>query len=203
MSRILSRISMFTGQISSQALHDVQAQISSGLIRSNTESAETFSSGSWPTTGDTVPLGDVAAMTCPTLSTISRGSRGLPVAWAGQTLVHRPQTVHASVSRSCFHVKSSIALAPNDSSEVSVRFGIGFMAPLGRSRADRYMFNGEVNMCRSLVVGTRITKAKKAATCKVHDHWWAMEIWCLERLFTADESGYPSTRHFSNVGLPW
>src|SRR5216684_8717337 len=37
MSRILSRISMLTGQISSQALHEVQAQISSGLIRSSTE----------------------------------------------------------------------------------------------------------------------------------------------------------------------
>ena len=30
---------MFTGQISSHALHDVQAQISSALMRSNTLSA--------------------------------------------------------------------------------------------------------------------------------------------------------------------
>ena len=39
MSRILSRISMLTGQISSHALHDVQAQSSSDVMRSNTELA--------------------------------------------------------------------------------------------------------------------------------------------------------------------
>ena len=39
MSRILSRISMFTGQISSHALHDVHAHSSSDVMRSNTESA--------------------------------------------------------------------------------------------------------------------------------------------------------------------
>src|SRR5438876_8424646 len=98
MSRILSRISMLTGQISSHALHDVQAQISSGEIRSNTLSADTVSSGSCPTTGDTGVRGWLSAITWPTFSTISLGSRGLPVAFAGQTLVHRPQTVHASVS---------------------------------------------------------------------------------------------------------
>ena len=38
MSRILSRISMLTGQISSQALQVVQAQTSSGVMRSKTES---------------------------------------------------------------------------------------------------------------------------------------------------------------------
>src|SRR5581483_10774719 len=97
MSRILSRISMLTGQISSHALHDVHAQISSAEMRSNTESAVTVSSASWPTTGDTGPSGAVAAITWPTLRTISRGSRGLPVACAGQTDVHRPHTVHASV----------------------------------------------------------------------------------------------------------
>ena len=44
---------MLTGQISSQALHDVHAQISSGVMRSNTESAETTMSGSTPMGGDT------------------------------------------------------------------------------------------------------------------------------------------------------
>ncbi len=87
---------MLTGQISSHALQLVQAQISSGVIRSKTESAVTLSSASWPTTGETGPPGWVSAMTCPTFSTISRGSSGLPVAWAGQTLVQRPQTVQAS-----------------------------------------------------------------------------------------------------------
>ena len=76
---------MLTGQISSQALQLVQAQISSAVIRSNTESAVTVSSASWPTTGLMGPPGWVAAMTWPTLRTISRGSSGLPVAWAGHT----------------------------------------------------------------------------------------------------------------------
>src|ERR687891_1490313 len=101
MSRILSRISMLTGQISSHALHDVHAQISSGVMRSNSDEDDTVISGSTPSGGDTwgVP---VAAMTSPVLSTISRGSSDLPVACAGQTLVHRPHIVQASVSSSCF-----------------------------------------------------------------------------------------------------
>ena len=53
-------------------------------------------------------------MTSPILSTISRGSSGLPVACAGQTEVHRPHMVQASVSSNCFHVKSSMVAAPND-----------------------------------------------------------------------------------------
>ena len=99
------------------------------------------------------PGSPVAAITSPTFSTISRGSSGLPVACAGHTDVQRPQIVHASVSKSCFHVKSSIFTAPKLSSSVSMRFGIGFIAPLGRSRSFRYMFIGDVNMWRSFVVG--------------------------------------------------
>src|SRR5438552_17678923 len=100
-------------------------------------------SGDMPTGGDTGGE-PVAVMTSPTLSTISRGSSSLPVAWAGHTDVQRPHTVHASVSKSCFHVKSSIVDAPNVSSSVSIKFGIGFMPPLGRSEARRYMFIGDV-----------------------------------------------------------
>ena len=37
---------MLTGQTSSHALHDVHAQISSGVMRSNTEFAVTVNSGS-------------------------------------------------------------------------------------------------------------------------------------------------------------
>jgi hypothetical protein len=88
----------------------------------------------------------VAAITSPVFSTISRGSSGLPVAWAGHTLVQRPHIVQASVSSSCFQVKSSTTEAPNVSSEVSVRFGIAFIAPFGRSRSRRYMFSGDVKM---------------------------------------------------------
>ena len=42
MSNILSKISIFTGQISSHALHDVHAQSSSEVIRSKTLSEFTF-----------------------------------------------------------------------------------------------------------------------------------------------------------------
>ena len=49
MSRILSRISMLTGQISSHALQLVHAQISSDEMRSNTLSAATSMSPSTPT----------------------------------------------------------------------------------------------------------------------------------------------------------
>ena len=77
----------------------------------------------------------------------------MPVACAGHTDVQRPQIVHASVSNSCFHVKSSTVTAPKLSSSVSIRFGMGFIAPLGRSLSFRYMFIGDVIMCRSFVVG--------------------------------------------------
>ena len=98
---------MLTGQISSHALQLVHAHSSSGVMRSNTLSAPIVMSRSTPTGGDTTGS-PVAAITSPTFSTISRGSSGLPVACAGHTDVQRPQTVHASVSNSCFQVKSSI-----------------------------------------------------------------------------------------------
>jgi hypothetical protein len=47
------------------------------------------------------------------------------------------------------------------SSSVSVRFGIGFIAPLGRSRSRRYMLSGEVNMWRSIVIGRIARNAMK------------------------------------------
>src|SRR5215510_4468312 len=97
MSRILSRISMLTGQISSHALHEVQDQISSGVIRSKRLSELIVISASTPMGGDTTGEPD-AAMTSPVFSTISRGSSGLPVAWAGQTEVQRPHIVQLSVS---------------------------------------------------------------------------------------------------------
>src|SRR5258705_5560854 len=102
---------MLTGQISSQALQVVQAHTSSAVIRSRTEPAEMVISPSTVTGGGTVGL-PVAAITSPILRTISRGSRGLPGLFAGHTEVQRPQMVHASVSMSCFQVKSSILDAP-------------------------------------------------------------------------------------------
>ena len=161
---------MFTGQISSHALHEVQAQISSPVIRSNNELASTLISGTVPN-GGVVAGWPVAAMTSPVLRTISRGSSGLPVACAGHTDVHRPHMVQASVSSSCFQVKSSTVAAPNDSRSVSIRLGMGFMAPLGRSLSRRYMFSGEVTMWRSMVMGNSTKKATKAITWPAHQNW--------------------------------
>ena len=162
---------MFTGQISSHALHDVQAHTSSEVMRSNRLFAVTVISGSTPSGGDTggVP---VRAMTSPVFSTISRGSSDLPVACAGHTDVHRPHIVHASVSSSCFQVKSSTVEAPKLSSSVSMRFGIGRMAPFGRSRSRRYMFSGAVKMCRSIVTGRITTKRTNVPTWAIHQAWW-------------------------------
>ena len=75
----MSRISIFTGHISSQALQDVQAQISSGVTLSNIELAEIEISASTPMGGDTAGS-PVAAITSPVLRIISLGSRGFPVA---------------------------------------------------------------------------------------------------------------------------
>ena len=83
MSRILSRISIFTGQISSQALQLVHDQISSAVIRSNNKLAPILISASALSGAETLPPGAwaaVAAITSPLLRIISRGSRGLPVA---------------------------------------------------------------------------------------------------------------------------
>jgi hypothetical protein len=158
---------MLTGQISSHALQVVQAHTSSGVMRSNTEFDSMMISGSVPMGGDTTGLPE-AAMTSPVFSTISRGSSGLPVACAGHTEVQRPHMVQASVSSSCFQVNSSTTEAPKLSSSVSMRFGIGRMAPFGRSLSDRYMFSGEVNMWRIIVTGRITRKTMNAATWASH-----------------------------------
>ena len=124
-------------------------------------------------------------MTSPVLSTISRGSSGLPVAWAGHTDVQRPHIVHASVSSSCFQVKSSTTEAPKLSSSVSIRFGIAFMAPLGRSLSDRYMLSGEVKMWRSMVTGRMTRNATKLTM------WMTHSTWCVPA--TARRSRGPAT----------
>ena len=69
-------------------------------------------------------------------------------------------------------MKSSTVEAPKLSSSVSMRFGIGRMAPLGRSRSRRYMFSGDVKMWRSIVTGRIATNTKKLATWATHQIWW-------------------------------
>ena len=93
------------------------------------------------------------------------------MAWAGQTAVQRPHMVHESVSSNCFQVNSSMVEAPKLSSSVSMRLGSGFMAPLGRSRSRRYMFSGDVNMWRSIVIGSSARNAMKARTWAIHQAW--------------------------------
>src|SRR3954470_9073843 len=188
MSRILSRISMLTGQIASHALHDVHAQSSSDVMRSNTESAVIVMPLTVLTGGDTTGS-PVAAITSPTFSTISRGSSGLPVLCAGHTDVHRPQMVHASVSKSCFQVKSSMVAAPKVSSSVSIRFGMGFIAPLGRSLSFRYMFIGDVIMCRNFVVGRMIRNATNAAKWMAHTHVCASCRLLVDEPSNSEDSG--------------
>ena len=169
MSRILSRISMLTGQISSHALQLVHAQSSSDVMRSNTLSAPIVMSRVDADRRRHRRRSPVAAITSPTFSTISRGSSGLPVACAGHTDVQRPQIVHASVSNSCFQVKSSIV----DGAERlelglhEVRHRLHRALRAGRGRC-RYMFIGDVNMCRSFVVGRITRNARNATTCTPH-----------------------------------
>ena len=134
---------MLTGQISSHALHDVHAQISSAVMRSNSESALIVISGTVPIGGDDRPGVPVAAMTSPVLSTISRGSSGLPVACAGQT--RRAAAAHGAgvgVEQLLPGEVLDRRRRRSVSSSVSIRLGIGFIAPLGRSRSRRYMFSG-------------------------------------------------------------
>jgi len=102
---------MFTGQTSSQARHDVQAQSSSDVILSNTFEVLTCKSIGVVTVAGTAGEPD-SDITCPTLRIISLGSKGFPVKFAGQTEVHLPQTVQASRSTSCFHEKFSITSTP-------------------------------------------------------------------------------------------
>ena len=187
---------MLTGQISSQALHVVQDQSSSEVIRSNRLSAVTLISRSVPTGG--VTGGEpVAVITSPVLSTISRGSSGFPVACAGQTEVQRPQIVQASVSKSCFQVKSSTVDAPNVSSSVSIRLGISRMAPFGRGRSFRYMFIGLVIMWRSIVVGRITRKPRNATTWTIQDHRCASCRPARVQPSTTWESAQPTNDHRS------
>ena len=157
----MSKISIFTGQISSHALQEVQAQSSSGVIRSNTLDDFTFKSIGVDTVVGTAgfPVSDI---TCPTFKIISRGSNGFPVRLAGQTEVQRPHTVHASRSKSCFHVKFSINSAPTVSiSSASIRFPISLIAPFGLSFGLKYIFTGDVIMCLNFDCGSTSKNTKK------------------------------------------
>ena len=99
-------------------------------------------------------------------------------------------------------MKSSTVAAPNVSSSVSVRFGIARIAPLGRSRSRRYMFSGDVNMCRSIVIGNTKRNVRNAATWTHHSTWCHVSSVDGAAESTSAESGYPMNDHFSNAGRP-
>ena len=171
-SSILSKISIFTGQISSQALQEVQAQSSSEVILSKTLSEFTRKGPGVETVAGTAGWPD-SDITCPTFNIISLGSKDLPVWFAGHTDVHLPQTVHASRSINCFQVKWSIISVPTLSiSSASKRLPINFIAPLGLSFGDINIFIGDVNMCLSLDNGIAIRNTKKETTWSTHDILW-------------------------------
>jgi len=108
---------------------------------------------------------------------------------AGHTDVQRPQIVQASVSNSCFHVKSSTTEAPNVSSSVSMRLGIGFIAPFGRSLSFRYMFMGDVNMWRSFVVGRITRNAMNDTTWTPHNQRCASRNPPVDHVSNRPDSG--------------
>ncbi len=169
MSRILSTISMLTGQISSQARHVVHAHSSSAVIRSKTLSDVTVIALSTDTGGETGSAA-VRSATSPSLMTISRGSSGLPVVLAGHTEVQRPQMVQASVSKSCFQVNSPTVAAPMVSMSVaSIRLGTARIAPFGRGWGERYMLTGDETMCRSLVVGSITRNTMNTTTWEIQN----------------------------------
>ena len=83
-----------------------------------------------------------------------------------------------------------------------MRFGMGFIAPLGRSLSFRYMFIGDVIMCRNLVVGRMTRNATNAAKWMPHSHSCASEIPERDQPSKSDESGYPTNDHRSKWGRP-
>ena len=61
---------------------------------------------------------------------------------------------------------------------------------------------GDVNMWRSLVVGSRTRKARKPAKCRPHRTRWARDRAVADQVSTAAEIGHPTMDHDSNAGRP-
>ena len=165
MSRILSRISMLTGQISSHALHDVHAHSSSDVMRSNTELAVMVMSlrradrrRHHGVAGGGHHLAD--------LQHDLAGSSGLPV------VLRRAHRRAATADRARVGVEE---LLPGEVLDRSTRRTCRAPSPSGSAWASsrpwagpcraRYMFIGDVIMCRSFVVGRMIRNATNAAKC--------------------------------------
>ena len=163
MSRILSRISMLTGQISSQALHEVQDHSSSEVMRSNRLSAETVMSGSTADWGRYCTVGaggrhDLAGLEHD-LAWVERLAGGMGRTDRGAAATHGArvgveQLLPGEVGDRRWPRRSSPAPFPSG-------LGMAFMAPFGRSLSFRYMFSGDVNMCRIIVIGRMMRRRQR------------------------------------------
>ena len=130
-STMVSTCSIMTGHSCTQAMHVVQAQSSCSVMK--------LSSNWWPRRADASPPDAEAAEATAGAFSIVRarrstmiffGLRSFPVAFAGQTEVQRPHSVHVKPFRSCFHVRSSMSVAPYFVSVSSARL-TGAIAPFG------------------------------------------------------------------------
>ena len=171
MSRILSRISMLTGQISSHALQLVQAQISSAVIRSNSELAPIVISGSVPIGGDTTGVAGgrhhLAGLEHD-LPRVERLAGGVGRAHARAAAAHRAGVgVEQLLPREVL----------DDRGAERLELGLGEVrhrlhrALRARPCRCRYMFSGDVNMWRSIVIGRIARKTTNATTWPIHLHW--------------------------------
>ncbi len=84
---------------------------------------------------------------------ILRGLSGLPVMFAGQTLVQRPHSVQANPSSNDFHESCSMSFAPNTSTSASRSIGAIVPSLPGPLVFDRYTFGSETTTCRCLEYG--------------------------------------------------
>ena len=145
---------MFTGQISSHALHDVHAHSSSAVMRSNIESAPIVMSRSTPTGGDT--CGSPVARHH--LADLQHDLAGIERLAGGVRRAHRGA---AAADRARVGVEELLPGELLDRRRAE-RLELGLhevrhrlhraLGPPVRSR--RYMFIGDVIMCRSFVVGS-------------------------------------------------
>ena len=167
---------MLTGQISSQALQDVQAHSSSAVMRSNTQLAPTVMSASTPIGG--VVTGRAGAGH--DLADLEHDLPGVERLAGGVGGAHRRAAAAHGAGVGVEQLLPGEVLDGGGAEVLElgvIRLGSGFIAPLGRSRSRRYMFSGEVNMWRSIVVGRITRNATKLTTWAIHSAWCQPARW--------------------------
>ncbi len=127
---MVSTCSIMTGHSCTQAMHVVQAQSSCSVMKLS-RSCRPATADASPPDADAATIAGAFSMVRERISTmIFFGLRSFPVAFAGQTEVQRPHSVHVKPFRSCFHVRSSMSVAPYFVSVSSARL-TGAIAPFG------------------------------------------------------------------------